>query len=297
MGTGPRALFPRILLIDDLDALGADVADAEQKAAWLEAAGARVTWMAVTPAGAPDICVEGSSRGSVVPWERRAEAIRARLAEARWHRVVLASAAPGGGALARLLPRDAVWWPAGIAPAAGGASLTEVVRRLLRADPSLAPLGSPEPADAPAVLAWAATESRAGRRVGLPLWDGDLLLLPEGLGGPSARPILAAFAHLAERWSGIDLVTWTHPTVEGDGHARAHGVDTRLPRGRPAAALGGVVVVVAGRGGGADRDLRAPRAVCCCAPSRQDARSCGWRPQDPRRSWRAGCPTAVSPSA
>jgi hypothetical protein len=216
-------------LIDDLDALGADVADTEQKAACLEAAGTRVTWMAVTPAGAPDACVEGSpSHGFVVPWERCAEAIRARLAEARWHRVVLASATPGGGALARLLPHDAVWWPTGIAPPAGGASLTEVVRRLLRADPSLAPLGSPDPLDPPVPLAWSATEDRTGRRAGLPLWDGDLLLLPEGVDGPAALPILAAFARLAERWSGIDLVTWSHPTAEGDGHARAHGVDTRL---------------------------------------------------------------------
>src|SRR5262245_22811947 len=98
MASRTRDHLPRTLLIDDLDALGAEVADTGQRAAWLEAAGTRVTWVAVTPAGAPDARVDGSpSHGSVVPWKCRAEAIRARLAEARWHRVVLASATPGGG--------------------------------------------------------------------------------------------------------------------------------------------------------------------------------------------------------
>jgi len=229
MASGSRAHLPRTLLIDDLDALGAEVADTEQRATWLEAAGTRVTWMAVAPAVTPETSGNGSpGHGSVVPWERRAEFLRARLDEARWHRVVLASAAPGRGGLTRLLPRDAVWWPTGIAPAAGAASFREALRGVLRAGPALAPLGSPEPVDTPAALAWSAAENRAGRGAGFPLWDGDLLLLPEGLRGAAARPILAAFARLAEDWSGIDLVAWSHPALEVDENARAHGVDTRL---------------------------------------------------------------------
>jgi hypothetical protein len=220
-------------LIDDLDAVGADVADTEQRAAYLEAAGSLVTWMAVAPSDAPDPHTNGDS-SHVVARERRVETIRARLSEAGWHRVVLASAASGGGALARLLPRDAVWWPTGIEPATGGASLTRAVRRALRADPGLEPLDAMEPGDAPAALAWSAVESRGTRRAGLPLWDGDLLLLPEGLHGPAAGAIVAAFARLADEWSGIDLVTWSHPTATADARARAHGVDTRIhPVGPP----------------------------------------------------------------
>ena len=42
----------RVLLIEDLDALGADVGDARERAARLKAAGARVTWVAVARHGA-----------------------------------------------------------------------------------------------------------------------------------------------------------------------------------------------------------------------------------------------------
>jgi hypothetical protein len=227
MASGPRATPPRTLLIEDLGALGADVTDTEQKAAWLEAAGARVSWLAIADPDRIDSGVDENGRhGRIAPWAGRAEAIRARLSEARWHRVVLASAATGGGALAPLLPRDALWWPTGIA-GSSGPSLGRTVRRLLGRSPGLRPLAGGD-ADVPAALAWAAIEERGIRRAGLPLWDGDLLLLPEGVQGPTARAIVAAFAHLADQWSGVDLVTWSHPTVAGDEHARALGLDTRI---------------------------------------------------------------------
>src|SRR5215471_8238387 len=99
MPSGPRATLPRTLLIEDLDALGADVADTEQKAAWLEAAGARVSWLAVAAPDRIDSGAGGDHR-RVAPWTEREEAIHARLSETQWHRVILASAATGGGELA-----------------------------------------------------------------------------------------------------------------------------------------------------------------------------------------------------
>src|SRR5262252_4880177 len=103
MASGLRATLPRTLLIEDLDALGADAADTEQKAAWLEASGARVSWLAIAAPDRIDSGADGpGGPGRVAPWSDREAAIRARLSEARWHRVILASAASGGGALARL---------------------------------------------------------------------------------------------------------------------------------------------------------------------------------------------------
>jgi hypothetical protein len=216
------------LLIDDLDAVGADAADTEEKAAWLTAAGARVTWLAVAPPGGAEPCVDERCE-RVVARERCEEAIRSAASATPWDRVLLASAVTGGGPLARLLPRNARWWPTGIEPVVDPrASLAGILRRAVGRDWTLPPLDLPAPPDAAPWLAWTAIEHGPPRRAGLPLWDGDLVLAPEGLAGGGGQRVLAAFAALADQWSGIDLVAWCHPTSEVGGRARAHGVEMRV---------------------------------------------------------------------
>ena len=63
---------------------------------------------------------------------------------------------------------------------------------------------------------------------GLPLWDGDFLLAPTGLAGPSGAATLAAFAEVAEEWSGVDLVAWADPAAEVERRARTLAIEMRV---------------------------------------------------------------------
>lgn len=225
---------PRVLLLEALDSVGGDAADARERAALLESAGATVVPLAVT-----DEPWRESSNGTRVieagP-EVRAS-IRMATAGGRFHRAVVASATAGGGALAGLLPRDtpAFWWPTGLGPAAARGPLVRFVDRLCgrRRLPSLwaAPPGLADPAPDP--LAGVAIDSREAERPCLPLWDGEVVVVPEGFAGPSGRAVLEAFADLAGEDPAVDLVAWTDAPVEGETYARRLGIEGRVHHAGP----------------------------------------------------------------
>src|SRR5205823_8684624 len=84
------------------------------------------------------------------------------------------------------------------------------------------------------LLDWSEVETPASRRPGLPLWDGDLVLWLTGLEGRRGAETIAAFAALADDWSGVDLVSWSYPSPEVQRRARAEGVEMRVhPVGPP----------------------------------------------------------------
>lgn len=239
-GTGSRAVsraVTRLLLIEDLDALGADLVDCQHKAEWLEARGAKVTWRAVARAGDPAPGADaGRKARHLVTREGAAEELRALAAREDWDSVLLASAFQGGGPLARWLPGGARWWPTGLpGPSAVFHPLARLARRVAP-EAELAPIeglgGSGE-----SWLAGAAVNGRPSQ-AGLPLWDGEIVLAPEGLGGRAGMETLSAFAAMTEDWSGVDLVAWSHPAAEVVQRARALGAEMRVhqvgPPPRPA---------------------------------------------------------------
>jgi hypothetical protein len=225
-----------VLLVEDLDALGADPTDARDHAAWLTGAGAEATWLAVagSETGEPASPDDGPLAGRVVPRRRAGAALREAVARGSWDRLWLASPFAGGGPLARWLPGRAEWWPTGFAPPSAGLDPLAWLGR--RALPPLAGDAAPASPSIP-LLAWSAVTPPASRRTGLPLWDGDLVLAPEGLPGARGDDALQAFARVADAWSGVDLVGWSHPSPVLWRRACSLGVEMRVHHvGRPARA-------------------------------------------------------------
>ena len=218
----------RILLIEDLDALGADVVDARERAGRLKAAtGGAVTWLAVAPPGTPISPDDaGSKSGRLVTRQEAAPALRGLLAE-RWDRILLASASPGGGSLTRWLPVEALWWPTGLEPSSPRREWARIAGRA-RGERALAPLDRVDAWGAGWLFGWAQAEPAAARRPGLPLWDGDLVLALEGFAGVNGARVLAAFARLAEDWTGLDLVGWSHPVPDVERRAQSSGIGIRV---------------------------------------------------------------------
>lgn len=220
---------PRVLLLEALDSVGGDAADARERAAWLERAGATVVPLAVSRDAV-------SERSNGTPVFQAGPALRDQLRAAttgsRFDRAVVASATAGGGALARLMPRDtpSYWWPTGLATASAADPLARLVDRLTgrRELPSMWE-GSEALADQAAdPLGGAANVNRDATRPCLPLWDGDVVVVPEGFAGPGGRAVLEAFADLADDRSGVDLVAWTDAPVEGESYARRLGIEGRV---------------------------------------------------------------------
>src|SRR5262245_45036856 len=218
----------RVLLIEDLDALGADVGDARERAARLKAAGARVTWVAVARHGATISTAEQAQKGGhLVARAESGPLLRSLLSSQSWESVLLASAWRGGGPLTRWLPRTTRWWPTGTPGRAEPHAWGGWARRA-RGERRLEALDGVEAGGPAWGLGWSHVEAAASRRPGLPLWDGDLMLSIDGLALPHGHSTIAAFAHLAETWSGLDLVGWSHPTDDVERRARALGVEMRI---------------------------------------------------------------------
>jgi hypothetical protein len=87
------------------------------------------------------------------------------------------------------------------------------------------------------LLGWSEVDAPASRRPSLPLWDGDLVLALSGIASVSGGPMIDAFATLAESWSGVDLVAWSHPDPSIESRARASGIDMRIHHVGPAPRL------------------------------------------------------------
>jgi hypothetical protein len=221
---------PRVLLLDCLDALGADIADARDRASLLRAAGARVTALAV--GRNLDPLAKGLGRDAMVvePGAPALDAARRLADAARFDVAIVASSERGGGTIARALPASlpARWWPTGLSAPGSGGWLARWVRSIQGPGlPALFPVSAGAARSIPA-LAGCWVEPPTTRRATLPLWDGEIVLAPEGLGERSGATVLSAFASLAEEWSELDLVSWSHPRATDEVRAHRVGAGCRV---------------------------------------------------------------------
>jgi hypothetical protein len=229
MSPGIEVGGPRVLLVEAVDAIGADAADARDRVALLRSAGASVVPLAVVESRPPSVTHGDSFVVEAGPDARAA--LQALLHRDRFDCIVLASATPGGGALAERLPAGtaAFWWPTGLGKDPRDRGLAGLLGRLAGRR-RLASLWTGVDAAAPEleVLAGLGVEEGGARRVALLLWDGDVVVAPEGFRGAAGRLVLDAFASLAGEWSGVDVVAWTEAPVEGERYARRLGIEGRI---------------------------------------------------------------------
>ncbi len=210
---------PDVLLIECLDAAGSSPDDARARLAALDACGISSRAVVVHPGdGSAFAPPDGRSEGRIVSLPGGASApraLRAEYARAPAALTVIASAASGGGFVARSMPdgADLCWWPSAVEAGRGSAS-----SGASRALPRL-PL---DPLDA------AVIDPPRGARARLPLWDGDYLLVPVPLAGEAGRETIEAFAAVAARWSAMDLVVLSDPQDQYERVARRLGVGMRV---------------------------------------------------------------------
>lgn len=239
----------RAFLLEHLDACGADARDAALRAAALEVAGyaTRTVAVATSPAGAAP--AGGARPPTLGPGADGRRAMLALLEGWDPALAIVAAAAPGGGCLARWLPRGlaARWWPSGWSDGASRGP-----RAPWSAAPTLPALVGEGPV---AALDWTPIDTAAPDRARRPLWDGDYLLAPQPFGGPAGRDALEAFARLGAARCGLDLVVLGDPEPALARLARARGVAPRVhfvgraTRGAEASWLAGAsTAVLAGRG-------------------------------------------------
>jgi len=224
---------PRVLLVEWLDAIGSDAADARGRRSALRSAGAVVRVATVVPGcGAGAVGAETPGAGAVVECDAGPEGLeflRRFAREGRFDLILLAAATPGGGRVAEALEgaAPAHWWPTGMAHASDWRARWGFGPR--PALPAMAETrrgGSID--EAPAGLAWSSVESPSSGRPRLTLWDGDYLLGILTLAGGEGSRVLTAFASLASAWSGVDLVVLADPHPAFEREARALGIATRV---------------------------------------------------------------------
>jgi hypothetical protein len=219
----------RILLLDVLDATGSDLGDARDRAALLRAAGARVTALAIGHHLEPDARGLGRDAQVCEPGAPALRAARLLATSAHFDHAIVASAEPGGGAVGRTLPPTlpASWWPTGLQQSGGW--LGRLARTL--GGRELPSLFGAQAEGSPATLAalnGCFVDPLAARRATLPLWDGEIVLAPEGFAEPHGPLVWSAFAALADEWSELDLVTWSHPRPADEVLARRLGAASRI---------------------------------------------------------------------
>lgn len=225
---------PRVLLVESLDAAGSDRADARDRCAALRALGTVVRIAIVSPVrqGTDGAGAEPpGEKGILVECDDSPAGfahLREFAREGRFDLVLLAAAAPGGGAAVRALPSGvpALWWPTGVSPPPGWGTRLGIGRpaRLPR-------IGAEADGSSPVVapgLAWSSVGARPAGRGRLTLWDGKYLLAPLPLAGEHGSRLLAAFAALDGEWCGIDLVVLSEPQPAFEREARARGIGPRV---------------------------------------------------------------------
>lgn len=206
----------RVLLVEHLDATGAAASDARLHAAAIRAAGWDVEGLVLENSHGADLLFPSRTHrhasGYDVHGHDGLHALAARVRASSAACVVWASASPGGGDAARVLPDEvpAVWWPTGHAPA------TTRPGPLHPLDTSLAPVDGSAIADDYANRRW------------LSLWDGPFALVPTLPSARTAELMLDAFANEAEGAEGVDLVVLDHPDAGFERLARAAGVAQRV---------------------------------------------------------------------
>jgi glycosyltransferase involved in cell wall biosynthesis len=205
----------RLLLVEQLDAVGASPADLRPRAQLLRKCGFDVRMLAVAPDAEVDLqygtperpqpgieCIEPAHVVDGVA--RAAEDHRAQL-------VVWASASSGGGAAARAaagrLP--AWWWPTGwSSPGAAG------------------PLPELAPGADPCELSLLHGDRARPKR--LSLWDGPYVVVASPLRPADAERLFDGFARAADRRDDVDLVVLDHPDAALEAVAREAGILQRV---------------------------------------------------------------------
>ena len=222
----------RILLVDDLDAAGAEIGDTRARVQALRAAGATVRAVAIArgPLHEPGARVERRTRASrrnpatspqaIARLRSGTEgwaALGALAREGRFDLAVVASAVEDGGRLGRALPRglETRWLRTGFAAEHGWFER-------LRAGG-----GEGGPPNVPA-LSGSALDDEQRRPGQLPLWDGEFVLAPAPLGGKAGEALLEGFAALTRAHDQVDLVVLAHPQPAWERTARSRGIGTRV---------------------------------------------------------------------
>jgi hypothetical protein len=215
----------RVLLIETLDAAGSSASDALVRLETAKKAGLDVEACVydARPAALRDDH-ESAPEPRGVTILRGDAALADQLSRARDRLLLVASAAAGGGDLARRLPSGmtARWWPTGIGPAG------------LRRSGGLEPLdrcvetGPRSEACPSAGLNWSVIEGTVSGRRRLAPWDGEYLLVPTPVSARAGKLLLRVFATIAGTRDALDLVFLAPPVPELLQEARRLAVGPRV---------------------------------------------------------------------
>lgn len=209
------ATNPRLLLVEHLDSSGSSASDLRERAQVLRNLGAEVRMMALSSEADHDL-QHGTTERRQTGIERAdevrgGESVR-KIAEG-WKAdgVVWASAAPGGGELARALsPRlPAYWWPAGWSAVRGAGTLPSLEAGLSVGDACV-------------------IDGERPRGPRLSLWDGPYALVASGLRPADAEHLFDGFSRANDQRDEVDLVILDHPDTEIEDLARAVGIGQRV---------------------------------------------------------------------
>lgn len=209
----------RVVLVEELDALGAAPADARARVAALRHAGVSASLAVLESADAPwrhTASAPEPSRDDVTTFTDDAPGRRALQ---RWlghhaEAVVLwASARKAALAHELGLRGDVRWWPTGLDVVPGH------VPSMLRHVPAR---GAHDPFE------WSAVESDRLQRARLSLWDGPYVLAPVALQGTAGEAALEAFAGATSDQAAFDLVVLAHPQPGFEALARRLGMGLRV---------------------------------------------------------------------
>ncbi len=205
----------RLLLVEQLDAIGASTSDVRPRALSLRRSGLDIRTLAIAPEGDDDLQHGTSERPQAgldcLSPRAATDGVRRTAEEWRADGIVWVSAAPGGGELARALGSrcPAWWWPSGWAATHDAGPLAPFAPGL-------------EPGDA------VAGEAERGRASRLSLWDGPYALVATPLGGAEAVALFDAFARAADQRDEVDLVILDQHDGALEGLARLAGIEQRV---------------------------------------------------------------------